>query len=139
MENISGFDLGTNSTGRAAAEHDFDCKNGMIFGAGNSVTPVNRDIVGLSKSVETESLKEKYLLLKGEYAKLLTDRDCLLEWGKPQPEALYVVKIGRKQLELLELSMDVKRLKKICRFPAMKFCRWSASLQALRTWKTCTK
>ncbi|MDR0574720.1 MAG: hypothetical protein LBG96_11935 [Tannerella sp.] len=66
-----------------------------------------------SKSSEKELLKEKYLLLKGEYVKLLTDKDCLLEWGKPQLEALYTVKIGIKQLELLELRMEVKRLKKM--------------------------
>jgi hypothetical protein len=69
--------------------------------------------IRISKSPERELLKEKYLLLKGEYVKLLTDKDCLLEWGKPQLEALYVVKIGRKQLELLELRMEVKRLKKM--------------------------
>jgi hypothetical protein len=45
--------------------------------------------------------------------KLLTDKDCLLEWGKPQLEALYLTKIGRKQLELLELRLEVKRLKKM--------------------------
>jgi hypothetical protein len=67
----------------------------------------------LSKSPETESIKEKYSLLKSEYVKLLTDKDCLLEWGKPQLEALYVTKIGRKQLELLELQIEVKRLKKM--------------------------
>lgn len=67
----------------------------------------------LSQSPEKESLKEKYLLLKGEYVKLLTDKDCLLEWGRPQLEALYVVKIGRKQFDLLELKIEVKRLKKM--------------------------
>ncbi|MDR1583674.1 MAG: hypothetical protein LBS55_10550 [Prevotellaceae bacterium] len=66
-----------------------------------------------SKSSEKELLKEKYRLLKGEYVKLLTDKDCLLGWGKPQLEALYVVKIGKKQLELLELRMEVKRLKRM--------------------------
>jgi hypothetical protein len=69
--------------------------------------------IEISKSSEKELLKEKYLLLKSEYVKLLTDKDCLLGWGKPQLEALYVVKIGRKQLELLELRLEVKRLKKM--------------------------
>ncbi|MDR1582737.1 MAG: hypothetical protein LBS55_05675 [Prevotellaceae bacterium] len=69
--------------------------------------------IEISKSVERESMKEKWLLLKGEYVKLMTDKDCLLEWGKPQLEALYVVKIGRKQLELLELRMEVKRVKRM--------------------------
>lgn len=67
----------------------------------------------IPKLSENEPLKERYLLLKGEYVKLLTDKDCLLEWGKPQLEALYVVKIGNKQLDLLEIRLEVKRLKKM--------------------------
>lgn len=67
----------------------------------------------LSNLPEKESLKEEYMLLKREYVKLLTDKDCMLEWGKPQLEALYIIKIGRKQLDLLELKFEVKRLKKM--------------------------
>lgn len=67
---------------------------------------------GLTALSDKDELKEKYLLLKGEYVKLLTDKDSLLQWGKPQLEALYVVKIGCKQLELLEIRLEVKRLKK---------------------------
>lgn len=71
---------------------------------------MNSDLPKLS---EDDTLKEDYLLLKSEYVKLLTDKDCLLEWGKPQLEALYVIKIGNKQLKLLEIKLEVKRLKKI--------------------------
>ncbi|MDR0542434.1 MAG: hypothetical protein LBH19_09540 [Dysgonamonadaceae bacterium] len=67
----------------------------------------------ISKSSKKDALKEKYLLLKGEYVKLLTDKDSLLEWGKPQLEALYTTKIGNKQLELLKLRLEVKRLKRM--------------------------
>lgn len=67
----------------------------------------------IAKSSEKESFKEKYLLLKGEYVKLQTDKDCLLEWGKPQLEALYAVKIGNRQLDLLKLRLEVKRLKRL--------------------------
>ncbi len=52
------------------------------------------------------------MLLKGEYVKLLTDKDCLIEWGKPQLEALYISKIGNRQLELLQVNLEVKRLKR---------------------------
>jgi hypothetical protein len=61
----------------------------------------------LSKSPEKESLKEKYLLLRGEYVKLLTDKDSLLKWGEPQLEALYVLKV------------------EICQYRVMKFYRWN--------------
>ena len=63
-------------------------------------------------SEERKVLKETYLLLKGEYVQLLTDKDMLLDFGKSQLEALYVVKIGKKQFELLEIRLTVKGLKK---------------------------
>lgn len=69
--------------------------------------------LNLTNIPEKESLKEKYFLLKGEYVKLLTDKDSLLQWGKSQLEALYVVKIGHKQLQLLEIQLETKRLKKM--------------------------
>jgi hypothetical protein len=69
--------------------------------------------LNLINTPEKETLKEKYLLLKGEYVKLLTDKECLLQCVKPQIEALYVVKIGHKQLKLLEIQLETKRLKKM--------------------------
>jgi hypothetical protein len=59
-----------------------------------------------------KELKEKHKLLKEEYVKQLTDKEMLLDFGKSQLEALYVIKIGKKQLELLEIRMEVKGLKK---------------------------
>lgn len=35
--------------------------------------------LNLTNIPEKESLKEKYFLLKGEYVKLLTDKDSLLQ------------------------------------------------------------
>lgn len=64
--------------------------------------------LNLTNIPEKESLKEKYFLLKGEYVKLLTDKDSLLQWGKSQLEALYVVKIGHKQLQLLEIQLETR-------------------------------
>lgn len=69
--------------------------------------------LNLTNTSEKESLKEKYLLLKGEYVKLLTDKDSMQQWGKPQLEALYVVKVDHKQLQLLEIQLETKRLKKM--------------------------
>ncbi|MDR1896506.1 MAG: hypothetical protein LBR10_06930 [Prevotellaceae bacterium] len=69
--------------------------------------------IEISQSSEKDALKANYLLLKGEYVKLLTDKDCLLEWGKPQLEALYTIKIGNRQLDLLKLRLEVKRIKKM--------------------------
>ena len=42
--------------------------------------------------VTKEELLEQYDLLKTEYIKLLNDKDVLLNWGKPQLEALYATK-----------------------------------------------
>lgn len=64
--------------------------------------------LNLTNTSEKEGLKEKYFLLKGEYVKLLTDKDSLLQWGKSQLEALYVVKIGHKQLQLLEIQLETR-------------------------------
>jgi len=61
---------------------------------------------------ERKKLKEKHQLLKEEYIRQLTDKEMLLDFGKSQLEALYVIKIGKKQLELLEIRMEVKGLKK---------------------------
>ena len=66
----------------------------------------------LEISEERKILKDNYQLLKGEYVQLLTDKEMLLSFGKSQLEALYVVKIGKKQLDLLEIRMAVKGLKK---------------------------
>lgn len=66
--------------------------------------------LSLTNTLEEESLKEKYSLLKEEYMKLLTDKDCLTQWDKPQLEALYVVMISHKQLQLLEIQLETNRL-----------------------------
>ena len=63
--------------------------------------------LNLTNTPEIESLKEKYLLLKGEYVKLLTDKDSMQQWSEPQLEALYVVKVGHKQLQLLEIQLEM--------------------------------
>ena len=40
--------------------------------------------------------------------KIIDRKDSLLQWGKPQLEALYVVKIGHKQLQLLEIQLETE-------------------------------
>ncbi|HEX8334153.1 MAG TPA: hypothetical protein VF622_16145 [Segetibacter sp.] len=59
-----------------------------------------------------EELKKQFNVLKEEYIKLLNDKDVLLNWGKPQLEALYVSRIGRLQLERLQLQLHIKALKR---------------------------
>jgi uncharacterized small protein (DUF1192 family) len=59
-----------------------------------------------------EELLHENEILKEGYVKLMNDRDVMLEWGKPQLEALYATKIGTLQLEKLKLQLSVKGLKR---------------------------
>ncbi|MBS1735348.1 MAG: hypothetical protein JSS98_01935 [Bacteroidetes bacterium] len=59
-----------------------------------------------------EQLLEQYDLLKTEYIKLLNDKDVLLQWGKPQLEALYNTRIGYLQIERLQLQLRIRALKR---------------------------
>src|SRR5687768_4671090 len=63
-------------------------------------------------SLPKEQLQEQYDLLRTEYIKLLNDKDVLLQWGKPQLEALYNTRIGYLQIEKLQLQLRIKALKR---------------------------
>jgi len=69
----------------------------------------------LNKQINTttkEQLHEQFDLLKTAYIKLLNDKDALLEWGKPQLEALYNTRIGYLLIEKLQLQLRIKALKR---------------------------
>lgn len=51
---------------------------------------------------EFERLLKELDLLKAEYANQWNNRQVLIEWGKPQLEALYYARIGELQVELLQ-------------------------------------
>lgn len=70
--------------------------------------PSNQKKDALSK----EQGHDQYDLLKTEYIKLLNDKDVLLQWGKPQLEALYNTRIGYLQIEKLQLQLHIKALKR---------------------------
>ena len=59
-----------------------------------------------------EDLLSNFDILSTAYIKLLNDKDVLLEWGKPQLEALYSTRIGVHQLEQLQLELRIKALKR---------------------------
>jgi hypothetical protein len=59
-----------------------------------------------------EELLHENEILKEGYIKLLNDRDVMLQWSKPQLEALYTTKIGTLQLEQLKLNLSIKGLKR---------------------------
>lgn len=59
-----------------------------------------------------DQLLEQYALLKTEYIKLLNDKDVLLNWGKPQLEALYSIRIGIHQIERLQMQLHIQALKR---------------------------
>ena len=59
-----------------------------------------------------EELLSRFDILRTEYIKLLNDKDVLVNWGKPQLEALYATRIGVHQLEQLKLELHIKALKR---------------------------
>ena len=63
-------------------------------------------------SPEQTKLEDEYHILKDQYVQYMTDREILLQCGKPQLEALYMVKIGERQYELMQLQLEVKQLKR---------------------------
>jgi hypothetical protein len=59
-----------------------------------------------------EALKEDLDTLKIGYVKVLNDKDVLINWGKPQLEALYNTRIGIYKIEQLQLELHIKGLKR---------------------------
>jgi len=59
----------------------------------------------------SEDLLTKLNLLKEEYISLLNDQDVLINWGKPQLEALYSTRIGVWQVKRLQTQLRIKALK----------------------------
>lgn len=59
-----------------------------------------------------DQLTEKHEKLKVEYVKLMNDKHVLLEWGKPQLEALFNVKLGELMLARLKLQLHIKALRR---------------------------
>jgi hypothetical protein len=59
-----------------------------------------------------EDLLEQFDTLRLEYIKLINDKDVLLNWGKPQLEAIYNTKIGVHQITLLQIQLSTQSLKR---------------------------
>lgn len=59
-----------------------------------------------------DELLSRFDILPTEYIKLLNDKDVMLNWGKPQLEALYSTRIGVYQVEQLQLQLQIKALKR---------------------------
>ncbi|MBC7534582.1 MAG: hypothetical protein H7258_02680 [Ferruginibacter sp.] len=60
--------------------------------------------------LKTELL-DQLTILKEAYIKLLNDKDVLLNWGKPQLEALYSTKIGIWLVSRLQSQLRIKALR----------------------------
>lgn len=59
-----------------------------------------------------EELLSRFNILRTEYIKLLNDKDVLLQWGKPQLEALYATRVGTYQVKRLQLQLHIQALKR---------------------------
>lgn len=55
-------------------------------------------------------LREHLNILKEAYIALLNDQDVLLNWGKPQLEALYATKIGTWLIQRLQAQLRIRAL-----------------------------
>jgi hypothetical protein len=65
----------------------------------------------MAAELSTDELLAQLDLLKEEYVKLLSDQDVLINWGKPQLEALYSTRIGIWQVQRLQAQLRIKALK----------------------------
>ena len=74
--------------------------------------PLSKKFQKKMEPITKEKLLELYDLLRTEYIKLLNDKDVLLQWGKPQLEALYNTRIGFLQIEKLQFQLRIKALKR---------------------------
>ena len=59
-----------------------------------------------------EELLSQFDILRTEYIKLINDKDVLLNWGKPQLEALYNTRVGVHQITLLQMQLRIQSLKR---------------------------
>ena len=59
-----------------------------------------------------EELLSRFDILRTEYIKLLNDKDVLVQWGKPQLEALYSTRIGVYQVQRLQIQLHIQALKR---------------------------
>ncbi|WP_297983964.1 hypothetical protein [uncultured Chryseobacterium sp.] len=62
--------------------------------------------------MEKPELLDALAKLKAGYISILNDLEVMKNWGKVQLEALYATKIGKFEIELLELKIELKALKK---------------------------
>ena len=63
-------------------------------------------------ALNKQELQQQHDLLREEYIKLMNDKDVLLQWGKPQLEAVYAIRIGYLQIEKLQLQLRIRALKR---------------------------
>ncbi len=59
-----------------------------------------------------ETLLSQFDILRTEYIQLINEKDVLLNWAKPQLEALYVTRVGVYQIELLQMQLRIQSLKR---------------------------
>jgi len=64
----------------------------------------------MAEAILNKDLLSQFNLLKEEYIKLLNDIDVLINWGKPQLEALYSTKIGVWLVSRLQAQLRIKAL-----------------------------
>lgn len=64
----------------------------------------------MTEKISNKELLPQLNLLKDAYIKLMNDIDVLINWGKPQLEALYTTKIGVWLVSRLQAQLRIKAL-----------------------------
>jgi hypothetical protein len=59
-----------------------------------------------------QTTQQLFASIKQAYIKALNDKDVLINWSKPHLEYLYVSKLGYLQIEVLQLQLRIKALKR---------------------------
>jgi hypothetical protein len=59
-----------------------------------------------------QTKQQQFAIVKAAYIKILNDKDVMLNWGRPNLEALYISKIGYLQINKLQIELRIKALKR---------------------------
>ena len=66
--------------------------------------------------MDRKELLESLDKLKKGYISSINTLEIMMNWGRVQLESLYATKIGKYKIELLELNIQLKALKKKIQF-----------------------
>jgi hypothetical protein len=88
------------------------CVDELFIKRLRKILNINLNKPEIEYSSQYKELKNKYEALKEELSKLISEKDHLEGTVKKNLEALYMVKIGKNEIELFKTECEVRRLKR---------------------------